>query len=32
MGGRVKFILTGSAPISGKVMNFLRVAFGCTVS
>ena len=32
LGGRVRFILTGSAPISNKVLNFLRCAFGCMVS
>ena len=32
LGGRVRFILTGSAPISEKVLNFLRCAFGCMVS
>ena len=32
LGGRVRFILTGSAPISDKVLNFLRCAFGCMVS
>lgn len=31
LGGRVRFILTGSAPISDKVLNFLRCAFGCMV-
>ena len=31
MGGRVRFIITGSAPISSKVMDFVRVAFGCQV-
>ena len=32
LGGRVRFILTGSAPISNKVLNFLRCAFGCMVN
>ena len=32
LGGRVRFILTGSAPISDKVLKFLRCAFGCMVS
>ena len=31
LGGRVKFIASGSAPISGKVLDFLRVACGCLV-
>ena len=31
MGGRLRFIITGSAPISSKVMDFARVAFGCQV-
>ena len=29
LGGRVKMMLTGSAPISAEVMNFLRVCFSC---
>ena len=32
LGGRVRVIVTGSAPISAKVMDFLRCAFGCLVS
>ena len=32
LGGRVRFIMTGSAPISEKVLNFLRCGFGCMVS
>ncbi|KAJ3411439.1 hypothetical protein HDV05_002174 [Chytridiales sp. JEL 0842] len=31
LGGRVRFICSGSAPISMEVLNFLRVAFGCQV-
>ena len=31
LGGRVRAIVTGSAPISAKVMDFLRCAFGCLV-
>jgi long-chain acyl-CoA synthetase len=31
LGGRVRVIVTGSAPISAKVMDFLRCAFGCLV-
>ena len=26
-GGEIRYILTGSAPISGEIMNFLRIAF-----
>jgi long-chain acyl-CoA synthetase len=32
VGGRVRFILTGSAPISPTVQDFLRVVFSCPVS
>lgn len=31
LGGRVRFIISGSAPISSRVMDFLRVCFGCDV-
>eukprot|EP00455_Lapot_gusevi_P019534 TRINITY_DN2086_c0_g1_i2.p1 TRINITY_DN2086_c0_g1~~TRINITY_DN2086_c0_g1_i2.p1 ORF type:complete len:764 (+),score=291.62 TRINITY_DN2086_c0_g1_i2:300-2294(+) len=31
LGGRVRLILTGSAPISASVLNFLRVAFAAQV-
>jgi long-chain acyl-CoA synthetase len=31
LGGSVKFILTGSAPISPEVLHFLRVVCGCHV-
>ena len=32
LGGKVRIILTGSAPIEPKVMDFSRCAFGCLVS
>jgi len=31
LGGRVRLILTGSAPISAEVMEFLRICFSCDV-
>ncbi|KNE67637.1 hypothetical protein AMAG_12091 [Allomyces macrogynus ATCC 38327] len=31
LGGRVRFMLSGSAPISPEVMDFLKVAFSCDV-
>ncbi|GFO39453.1 long-chain-fatty-acid--coa ligase 1 [Plakobranchus ocellatus] len=31
LGGRVKLMITGSAPLSSKVMSFLRCALGCLV-
>ncbi|MEY5045838.1 MAG: hypothetical protein RL713_1063, partial [Bacteroidota bacterium] len=31
LGGRLKMILTASAPISANVLNFLRIACGCQV-
>ncbi|KAK3772609.1 hypothetical protein RRG08_027342 [Elysia crispata] len=31
LGGRVKLVITGSAPLSSDVMNFLRCALGCLV-
>ena len=27
----VRFMISGSAPISGEVIDFLRVVFGCQV-
>jgi len=32
LGGRVRIVVTGSAPISEKVMMFLRCSLGCHVS
>ena len=32
LGGRVRMIFTGSAPIAAHVLDFLRAAFGCQVS
>ena len=32
LGGRVRIVVTGSAPISAKVLTFLRCALGCHVS
>ena len=31
LGGRVRLMVTGSAPISDKVMDFLRICFACPV-
>lgn len=31
LGGRVRYIITGSAPLSSEVMAFLRCAFCCDV-
>lgn len=31
LGGRVKIILTGSAPLSPQIFDFLRAVFGCKV-
>jgi len=32
LGGRVKIIVTGAAPISTPVLRFFRLAFGAVVS
>lgn len=29
LGGNVRFMITGSAPISAEVMDFLKICFGC---
>jgi long-chain acyl-CoA synthetase len=31
MGGRVRLLVVGSAPLSGRVLNFIRCALGCVV-
>ncbi len=31
VGGRLKMIITGSAPITNEVMEFAKVALGCVV-
>jgi long-chain acyl-CoA synthetase len=31
LGGRVRLMITGSAPISSEVLNFLRICFSCPV-
>lgn len=31
LGGRLRLMLTGSAPISNEVLNFIRCAAGCFV-
>lgn len=32
MGGRLRLMLVGSAPLSGNVLTFMRCAMGCLVS
>jgi len=32
MGGRIRLLVVGSAPLSGPVLNFMRCALGCVVS
>lgn len=29
LGGRVRWMLTGSAPLSGSVINFMKVTMAC---
>lgn len=31
LGGKVRFMVTGSAPINKSVLDFLKVAFGCNI-
>jgi long-chain acyl-CoA synthetase len=31
LGGKVRLMLTGSAPIDGKVLNFLKICFSCPI-
>lgn len=31
LGGNVKLMVTGSAPISGEVLDFLKVVFCCNI-
>lgn len=31
LGGRVRSMITGSAPISGEVLDFLKIAFCCPI-
>ncbi|XP_048758010.2 long-chain-fatty-acid--CoA ligase 1-like isoform X2 [Ostrea edulis] len=31
LGGRVKIVITGSAPLEAKVFRFIRASFGCVV-
>lgn len=31
LGGKVRVIMSASAPVSSDVLNFLRVVFGCHV-
>ena len=31
LGGRIKLMITGSAPISADVLSFLKVVFSCPI-
>ena len=31
LGGKIRFMVTGSAPITGEVLTFLRVVFSCPI-
>ena len=31
IGGKVRFMITGGAPISGEVLEFLKVVFSCAI-
>ena len=30
-GGRIRFMVSGSAPISGEVIDFMKIAVGCPI-
>lgn len=32
MGGRLRLLVVGSAPLAGNVLTFMRAALGCVVS
>jgi long-chain acyl-CoA synthetase len=32
MGGKVRIMVTGSAPISGEVLDFLKICFCCPIA
>ena len=31
LGGKIRYMTTGSAPININVLNFLKIAFGCDI-
>jgi long-chain acyl-CoA synthetase len=31
LGGKVRLMISGSAPISGEILNFLKVCFSCPI-
>ena len=31
LGGRVRIMVSGSAPISGDILNFLKICFSCPI-
>ena len=32
LGGRVRFMATGSAPIAGDVLDFMKICFSCPIA